>query len=91
MAAGDEVAARTVTVLSASKTFNLAGLKSAACICGSVEIFGRLANLPGALTATTSVAGAVASAGSTTQLRRCCSTTRAASTSSACSKVGSGG
>lgn len=62
LAAGAEVADRTVTVLSASKAFNLAGLRCAAAIAGSAELARRLAQLPASLTGTTTVVGAVASA-----------------------------
>ncbi|WP_198145395.1 aminotransferase class I/II-fold pyridoxal phosphate-dependent enzyme [Frankia sp. EAN1pec] len=62
LAAGEEVGERTVTVLSASKAFNLAGLRCAAAIAGSDTLACRLARLPAALTGTTTVVGAVASA-----------------------------
>jgi cystathionine beta-lyase len=60
LAAGADVAARTVTVMSASKAFNLAGLRCAAAIAGSPETANRLGTVPAALTGTTSVVGAIA-------------------------------
>ncbi|BEL07196.1 aminotransferase class I/II-fold pyridoxal phosphate-dependent enzyme [Actinoplanes sichuanensis] len=62
LAAGENVAARTVTVLSASKAFNMAGMKSAVCIAGSADLMQRLTAVPSSLTGTTAVVGAVASA-----------------------------
>ncbi|MFB9446775.1 aminotransferase class I/II-fold pyridoxal phosphate-dependent enzyme [Dactylosporangium vinaceum] len=61
-AVGATVRARTVTVMSASKTFNVAGVKCAAAIAGSEPLAHRLGQVSPALTGTTSVAGAVASA-----------------------------
>ncbi|MCK9875180.1 aminotransferase class I/II-fold pyridoxal phosphate-dependent enzyme [Frankia sp. Ag45/Mut15] len=61
-AGGGGLDARTVTVLSASKAFNLAGLRCAAVHAGSAELSGRLAAVPAALTGTTSVVAAIASA-----------------------------
>jgi len=43
---GDEIARRTITLSSASKTFNLAGLRCAVAACGSEYLAARLRAIP---------------------------------------------
>ncbi|MCT1352097.1 MalY/PatB family protein [Gordonia sp. p3-SID1431] len=56
---GDEVAARTVTITSAGKAFNLAGLRCAVVHYGSSELLGRRDAEPPDLYGTVSVPGVV--------------------------------
>ncbi|MDH3680339.1 MAG: aminotransferase class I/II-fold pyridoxal phosphate-dependent enzyme [Acidimicrobiia bacterium] len=57
---GDEVAARTVTVSSASKAFNLAGLRCAVAHVGHAGVAARLDALPGHLLGAVGTPGAEA-------------------------------
>ena len=43
---GEEIAGRTITLSSASKTFNLAGLRCAVAACGSEHLAARLRSFP---------------------------------------------
>lgn len=64
---GDEVAARTVTVSSASKAFNLAGLRCAVAHIGHAGLRARLDDLPGHLFGAVSTPGAEAAIAAWTQ------------------------
>lgn len=57
----EETAARTVTATSASKAFNLAGLRCAVAHIGDAELDARICELPGHLLGGVSSPGAVAS------------------------------
>ncbi len=61
MTLGDEVARRTITLTSASKSFNIAGTRCALAIFGSPELRARFDALPARMRGTVSVLGMRAS------------------------------